>query len=339
MDLIELCRYNLAVEPDLRHFLDFIFLAVNALNGNPLRTSLSAFSLFARLRASGVGTDQVVPVCLTLRGTSLLVSWGNSEEWELDTLAAPPPATAVSNLRTQLLQSTASSDPALLLKQNAALERYFQKARRRMEKELQATQQVLDKRQNELWDAIRRAETDSLTGLLNRRAYDEKLEQAFRRTIRQQGETLSLILFDLDNFKEINDQFGHQFGDEYLQRMAQAVRVCVRTGVDYAFRFGGDEFAALLFAEKSVARKRALQILARMDGKVSIGIASISQQEPGVGTLRDFIRRADNALYEAKRSGRGKVVVDTYHPMEGRISWEYFPVGCDLQAPGMPSLA
>ncbi|PWB54514.1 MAG: GGDEF domain-containing protein, partial [Nitrosomonadales bacterium] len=170
---------------------------------------------------------------------------------------------------------------------------------------------------SELAATIQRAETDALTGLLNRRAYDEKLQQAYRRAVRQKNEALSLILFDLDYFKQINDEFGHQYGDAYLNKMAQAMLGVIRADVDFAFRFGGDEFAVLLFCDARIACRKALDVLAAMNGKVSIGIACLAPGNANPPALEDFIHSADDALYEAKRAGRGRVVVNGCTPPAG----------------------
>ena len=84
----------------------------------------------------------------------------------------------------------------------------------------------------------------------------------------------------------------------------------IRHDVDFAFRFGGDEFAMIVFASYPYACEKSRQVLGMMDGKVSIGISSLDEQSPDNLTLEAFILRADQALYEAKNRGRGRVVVD-----------------------------
>jgi diguanylate cyclase (GGDEF)-like protein len=196
------------------------------------------------------------------------------------------------------------------LQRNIEMVRHFDETRARTEKELEALQQSLEKRQTELHASLRQAETDPLTGLLNRRAFDEKLGQAFRHTMRQKTAPLSLVLYDLDYFKQVNDEFGHQFGDAYLNKMAHSLRSAIREDVDFAFRFGGDEFAMVIFADYPQACNKATHVLRLMEGKVSIGISTITPNTPDALTLEEFILHADNALYEAKHSGRGRAVVD-----------------------------
>jgi diguanylate cyclase (GGDEF)-like protein len=213
-------------------------------------------------------------------------------------------------LRQYLQNSTALTDPDILLQRNAQMERLLNEVRARTEKEIKALQQAVEKRQNELHESMRQAETDPLTALLNRRAFDERLGRAFHHTMRQKNVPLSLVMFDLDHFKEINDKFGHQFGDAHLNKMAHILRSVIREDVDFAFRFGGDEFAMVIFADYPLACDKAQQVLQLMDGKVSIGITAINPDTPDGLTLESFIHRADSALYEAKHRGRGRTIVD-----------------------------
>jgi diguanylate cyclase (GGDEF)-like protein len=91
----------------------------------------------------------------------------------------------------------------------------------------------------------------------------------------------------------------------------------IRSDVDLAFRFGGDEFAVLLFCDGRIACRKAMQVLTEMNGKVSIGIASLMPDNANPPELEDFIHTADAALYEAKRAGRGRVVVNGCTPPVG----------------------
>lgn len=311
MDSVELLKQNLAIEPDLRNFVGFVLESVATLGGNSFAATIAALELMQKLRAAGAGSGLPLTASLLLQDQQLRVQWGTEEDSvrfaRLDQL---PPAATIAQLRQHLLNSTEQADPALLLQRNEEMTRHFNETRARTEKELAALQQNLEKRQNELLDSIHIAETDPLTGLLNRRAYDAKLDQAFRHAMRQKDSPLALILFDLDYFKQINDEFGHQYGDHYLNKMAICMQSVIRKDVDFAFRFGGDEFAMLIFADYPYACDKARQVLAIMDNKVSIGVSAIHAQTPDSLTLEEFIHRADNALYEAKHRGRGRVVVD-----------------------------
>jgi diguanylate cyclase (GGDEF)-like protein len=153
------------------------------------------------------------------------------------------------------------------------------------------------------------ADHDSLTRLLNRRALLRELEDVCgeRATDTQQ---LALVFLDLDNFKEINDEFGHSIGDRVLEHVGALLAGLIRTG-DQAFRVGGDEFALLLHgADEVEARQIANRAVAALDASIepllrrlraSFGVAmSGSSMEP-----EELLRIADEAMYQAKRSGTG----------------------------------
>jgi two-component system, cell cycle response regulator len=320
---VELLKQNLAIEPDLQNFIGFALSAVKTLRGNAFSATLGMLNVLDKLRMAGAGTGYPLPVKLVLSDSRLVVEWGEGEQALLGVLDAEPEQDEVEKLRRHLQQSTEMEDPSLLLRRNEEMTRFLNETRERTERELEEMQQTLAKRQEELWDSVRKAETDALTGLLNRRAYDERLAQSFNRTLRQQGEVMSLILFDLDYFKQINDEFGHQYGDEYLKKMGQAMLAAIRQEVDMAFRFGGDEFATLIFADAEIAQQRAQKVLAGMNNKVSIGIASVSAEKPCDSNLEKFIHRADDALYEAKRAGRGRIVVASC-ASKGEVSFAHF---------------
>jgi diguanylate cyclase (GGDEF)-like protein len=312
---VELLKQNLAIEPDLQNFIGFVLESVTRLGGNPFAASIAALDLMQKLRGAGAGSGYPLPVSLLLQGKQLMIQWGEGthSHVQLAVLAQPPQAEIIEQLRHHLQNSTESADPAILLQRNAEMARYLDETRIRTEKELETLQQTLEKRQNQLHESLRQAETDPLTGLLNRRAFDEKLGQAFRHAMRQKAEPLSLLLFDLDYFKSINDEFGHQYGDAYLNKMAQAMCSVIREDVDFAFRFGGDEFAMVVFADHFTACDKARKVLELMANKVSIGITAIEAGTPDSLTLEEFIHHADDALYEAKRRGRGRAVVGPCH--------------------------
>ena len=158
------------------------------------------------------------------------------------------------------------------------------------------------------------AHTDSLTGLANRRWLLELLEREFLRA-RRYRRPLTLIYFDLDGFKEVNDGFGHLFGDGLLRSAARSLQAVLRAA-DLLARFGGDEFAVLLpetdlaGADKVVGKlRRALQSTTRPYGTAlpplafSAGICQLGEADR---TIDDLILRADEAQYLAKSSGRGE---------------------------------
>lgn len=146
------------------------------------------------------------------------------------------------------------------------------------------------------------ADHDPLTRLLNRRAFVERLDSEVARANRYARE-LALVLCDLDGFKSVNDTLGHPAGDEALKLFAKAARKSLRKA-DNVFRIGGDEFALLLAeATDADAREVIARVGERLEGtRVSFGVASC----PGDATdAQTLFRLADQALYEAKRSGSG----------------------------------
>ncbi|MGM0519715.1 MAG: diguanylate cyclase [Campylobacterota bacterium] len=154
---------------------------------------------------------------------------------------------------------------------------------------------------------------DSLTGLNNRNKFNEIFEKEIRRGFRYDND-LSLIIFDLDRFKDVNDEYGHQVGDEVLKDITQIVLASVREH-DFVVRWGGEEFLILLPETDSMgAQKVANKVRKAIENKkVSSKDVQITSSF-GVSTLKldddqnRLLRRADKALYQAKNQGRNKVV-------------------------------
>jgi diguanylate cyclase (GGDEF)-like protein len=185
-----------------------------------------------------------------------------------------------------------------------------------LRKKEQELEKALDEvtRQKKLLEKLSR--TDDLTGLYNRRHLNAVLEREFNRSKRHNSE-LSCLLLDLDFFKNINDSYGHEFGDTVIQASAAIIQDSIRSS-DFAFRFGGEEFLILLpQTETEGAVQAAEKIRQRMEVKkitngnisvtveVSIGVSSFCQHHPAV--RNDLIAFADKALYTAKNNGRNQV--------------------------------
>jgi diguanylate cyclase (GGDEF)-like protein len=162
------------------------------------------------------------------------------------------------------------------------------------------------------------AQTDGLTGLPNFRSFHARLEEEVARAHRY-GHPLACAMVDLDGLKEINDKLGHAAGNRAIVALADAVREELRD-TDFAARYGGDEFVVLLpqtnesqgaqFAER--LRRRLVKVSqdAGLPVRGSIGVAAVSADElDSPDAAEDLLRRADEALYRAKRSGRDRVEV------------------------------
>lgn len=165
-------------------------------------------------------------------------------------------------------------------------------------------------------DLFEKASTDPLTGLSNRRVFEDRIRSMMDYNTRY-GSSLTMLSLDLDHFKQINDNLGHQRGDEVLKSVAQVLESEVRS-TDLLVRMGGDEFMlvldntdrtqALILAERLVERVADLEVWATEDIKLgaSIGLAQLRERE----SLKTWLERTDDLLYHAKIEGRSKVAVD-----------------------------
>ena len=154
--------------------------------------------------------------------------------------------------------------------------------------------------------------TDHLTGLANRRLFKRQLEREVGRTLRF-GHPFSLLMIDIDNFKNLNDSFGHDAGDDAIRALSKVLREGTR-GIDLAARIGGEEFAVLLVetnqqggievAERLRLAIRSLEMPSGGQMTASFGVAECPTDAQ---TAADILKAADVALYEAKRKGRDQV--------------------------------
>jgi len=219
----------------------------------------------------------------------------------------------------QMDKLDASSLPAVA-RQLAVSTRAMQARTRALEAELEQSSREIDalRAKNE---AIRQESlTDALTNLSNRKHFDERLNEA-KETADRTGEPLCVIMADVDRFKAFNDMWGHQTGDQVLRLVAACFSDNIK-GRDTAARYGGEEFAvilpdttianACLLAEQLRRNVQGKKIVKRSTGEtlgaitVSLGVAQMKAGEH----LADLLRRADQCLYSAKRSGRNRVVSD-----------------------------
>lgn len=177
--------------------------------------------------------------------------------------------------------------------------------------ELSTTNQALSEANDEL---ARLATQDGLTGIDNRRRFEDKLLEAFR-TMKRTGRCFTVLMLDADYFKKVNDRHGHQVGDEVLKQLAQLMLHNVRS-TDVVARYGGEEFVVLLpdTADEQVGLRVAEKIRAAVGASVfpvagkltvSVGVALAQVSDD---TCKAVVHRADEALYEAKGAGRNRVL-------------------------------
>jgi diguanylate cyclase len=233
--------------------------------------------------------------------------------------------TAIDDNRTQIRaisdvadRTEAGVDPRLLVE---SLMSELAKAATRaakLEASFEEKTRELDTIRDSLNKSEERAKTDTLTGLPNRRALDEFFSNA-QMTAMEKGEPLTMLLIDIDHFKQFNDNFGHGVGDQVLRLVATALRDRIRQ-IDLPARYGGEELIAVLpgtdlsscmaVAERIRRSISECQITRRSTGEILPGITisiGVGQFQFGEA-MADLIDRCDRALYLAKKTGRNRVV-------------------------------
>jgi diguanylate cyclase (GGDEF)-like protein len=163
------------------------------------------------------------------------------------------------------------------------------------------------------------AHLDGLTGLNNHQAFQARLTQRIKLT-QEEKSPLSLILFDIDNFKKVNDSYGHQSGDEVLKRIGKILREDTRI-IDFPARYGGEEFIIIL-PETNISQGHRVseRIRELIEGQkfkdtkgnlfaVTISLGLTSFEGPELISNKDIINQADQALYEAKRKGKNQTII------------------------------
>nr|WP_248851881.1 diguanylate cyclase [Thiomicrospira microaerophila] len=179
--------------------------------------------------------------------------------------------------------------------------------------------QVLLKHKTDLLD--RESHIDGLTGIANRRQFDEKLQIEGQRLMRNH-QPLGVIMVDIDFFKPFNDNYGHGKGDECLVKVAQALQRVFRRPADLVARYGGEEFVAIL----PETNRRGVQMMAEkmrqavwdlnfahgysaVDSRVTVSLGGISREVDTLEEVKELLKYADQALYQAKAQGRNQVVI------------------------------
>lgn len=189
-----------------------------------------------------------------------------------------------------------------------------------LESNFAKTSEEMDRIRDALHQALKQSNTDTLTGLANRRALDEFFRAA-QMTSMEQGEPLSILLLDVDHFKKFNDNFGHQVGDQVLRLISKILRERIRES-DLPARYGGEELIIVLpgadlgtslgLAERIRRTISECHITRRTTGEaissitVSIGVAQFKLGE----SIESLIERCDRALYLAKESGRNRTATE-----------------------------
>lgn len=203
---------------------------------------------------------------------------------------------------------TGGVDPSV-----AAAAEALRRANEKLQAELAAARQELERKREEINSHRREARTDGLTRLMNRRAFDEEMQTVAERS--RSGEHASVMLLDVDHFKKFNDTYGHQVGDRVLQHVADVMRNTL-LGLDVAAaRYGGEEFAVIAWGGGLPIAMRLAEELRQAientsikhEGKdlgvrISLGL---SQMQSGL-TIAELLERSDQALYAAKENGRNR---------------------------------
>jgi diguanylate cyclase (GGDEF)-like protein len=218
----------------------------------------------------------------------------------------------VSRIHEELEQASRGTEAQRRAGLGAAADQLL-RANEQLKSELATTRSELAEQSARLAEQTREARTDGLTGLVNRRGFDEELQRRFAQFRRQHG-ALSVALIDVDHFKRFNDTHGHLAGDEVLRRVARTLAGTMRD-MDIVARYGGEEFAVILpgtnlaDGKRCVERARAAieHLVIEHDGVLlrvtaSLGLAqAMPGDEPGL-----LIERSDQALYAAKKAGRNR---------------------------------
>jgi diguanylate cyclase len=213
-----------------------------------------------------------------------------------------------------------ASDLKMVVEALAEATKHVAEHSRALERRITASKAVIQDLHQDLETVRAESLTDEMTGLANRRRFGQVLKmEAFEA--RESGDPLCLALADVDNFKRLNDSFGHQAGDRALRVVAQMFQRSIKTGA-HACRYGGEEFVLVLprteladavalantnrwtVKERELVKKLRGQLLGRVT--LSIGVAVYRPGEP----VDDFVRRADAYLYAAKQRGRDRVEAD-----------------------------
>jgi diguanylate cyclase len=217
-------------------------------------------------------------------------------------------ASRVTKISSELSEGSTPDAARVLAAANRLLE-----ANKQLKSDLESARTEIRLQERQLHSYMTESRTDELTGLANRRAFEEEIGRRLAQWHRQQV-PLSLVLLDVDRFKWFNDYYGHQVGDAILQRVAESLRSATRA-MDLVTRYGGEEFAVILngtelFEAKLAAERLRQAVLedrlciegSELHVAVSAGVAQAAPSE----TKAAFLKRVDDSLYAAKNTGRNR---------------------------------
>ena len=173
----------------------------------------------------------------------------------------------------------------------------------------------------EAWLLHEMVARDGLTGIQNRRMFDQHIQRVWQQAVRDQ-QRVAVLLADIDCFKDYNDRYGHQAGDECLRAVAVSLSQCARRPLDFVARYGGEEFAVVLYEasreyvaevltriQRSVAELNIPHEASAVASRLTVSIGAAFVLPTANRTLEGLIQLADEALYSAKEQGRNRVVV------------------------------
>lgn len=228
--------------------------------------------------------------------------------------------TTVREASEGLTSQSSASDVRKAVEAIVNASRKMEQRSTELEEHLQATKKELNELQQNLEKAHTEARTDGLTGVNNRKAFDEALARELDKASKS-GKPLCLAIGDIDHFKKFNDTFGHRTGDQVLRLVASCLKSGALAG-HFVARYGGEEFAVIMPATEIASAEavangvretvQARELVKRSTGEslgrvtMSMGIA---QLKPG-DAAASLIERADACLYEAKRAGRNRVITE-----------------------------
>ena len=291
-------------------------------DGGPFTNEICA-QLHQRFCSSGLQTRQIDETCKRMEkamGQILSQTSGVSE-------GTNDYGQALEGFQTKISEQDSVSQVRLMIEEVLSETRHMQSQTKILEQALDESTKELATISDHLIAARQQALTDGLTGIANRRSFDESLADLTAEAS-EENDPLCLLICDIDHFKAFNDTHGHRVGDQVLKQVALTLKQCIK-GRDVAARYGGEEFAVILpqtdlsGAEKvseqirqSIGKKR---IKMKSSGQtlgaitMSIGASDYTPGEPPSA----LVERADRGLYRAKREGRNKTVLE---PSEEAVS-------------------